>query len=103
LAAGFAAPVMDAERVTLTYTDPGALFADLRRSGQTSARADRRRGLRGRGFLARAHAALAAQARDGRIPVTYEVVYGHAWKGEKRQADDGRAVIRTDALHHKRH
>jgi malonyl-CoA O-methyltransferase len=102
LAAGFAAPVMDAEFVTLTYTAPDALFADLRRSGQTSARADRGRGLRGRRFLAQAHAALAAQARDGRIPVTYEVVYGHAWKGEMRQTDDGRAVIRTDALRHKK-
>jgi len=101
VAAGFAAPVMDAEFITLTYRDPDGLFADLRRSGQTSARADRGRGLRGRHFLDRTRAALLAQARGGRIPVTYEVVYGHAWKGEKRQSADGRAVIRTDQLRHK--
>ncbi len=101
VAAGFAAPVMDAEFVTLTYPDADGLLADLRRSGQTSARTDRGRALRGRGFLERTRAALGAQARDGRIPVTYEVVYGHAWKGERRPAAEGRAVIRTDQLRHK--
>jgi len=98
VAAGFAAPVMDAEIVTLTYADPEGLMSDLRRSGQTSARADRVRGLRGRGFLARLHAALVAQAAGGRLSATFEVVYGHAWKGEKRRSEDGRAVIRTDGL-----
>lgn len=98
VAAGFAAPVMDAEIVTLTYADPESLLSDLRRSGQTSARADRARGLRGRSFLERLRAALVAQADGGRIAVTFEVVYGHAWKGEKRRRDDGRAVIQTDGL-----
>lgn len=101
VAAGFAAPVMDAEFVTLTYADPEGLLADLRRSGQTSARVDRPRGLRGRRFLEQLRAALVAQAGGGRITATFEVVYGHAWKGEKRRSEDGRAVIRTDALRHK--
>jgi len=98
VAAGFAAPVMDAEIVTLTYADPEGLLSDLRRSGQTSARADRARGLRGRGFLEQLRAALTAQAGGGRIAATFEVVYGHAWKGEKRRSEDGRAVIQTDGL-----
>jgi malonyl-CoA O-methyltransferase len=98
VAAGFAAPVMDAEIITLTYADPEGLIADLRRSGQTSARADRARGLRGRSFLARLHAALLAQADGGRVAATFEVVYGHAWRGEKRRSADGRAVIQTDGL-----
>lgn len=101
VAAGFAAPVMDAEFVTLTYADPEGLLADLRRSGQTSARVDRARGLRGRQFLDGLRAALVAQAGGGRISATFEVVYGHAWKGEKRRSGDGRAVIRTDGLRHK--
>jgi malonyl-CoA O-methyltransferase len=101
VAAGFAAPVMDAEFVALTYADPEGLLADLRRSGQTSARADRPRGLCGRRFLEQLRAALVAHARGGRITATFEVVYGHAWKGEKRRSEDGRAVIRTDALRHK--
>jgi malonyl-CoA O-methyltransferase len=99
--AGFAAPVMDAEVITLTYADPAGLFADLRRSGQTSARADRARGLRGRRFLEQLRGAIVEQAGGGRISATFEVVYGHAWKGEKRQTKDGRAVIQTDRMRHK--
>jgi malonyl-CoA O-methyltransferase len=99
--AGFAAPVMDAEIITLTYADPASLFADLRRSGQTSARADRARGLRGRRFLEQLRGAIVEQAGGGRISATFEVVYGHAWKGEKRQTGEGRAIIQTDALRDK--
>lgn len=101
VAAGFSAPVMDAEIVTLTYADPDGLISDLRRSGQTSARADRARGLRGRRFREQLRAALVANGGEGRIPATFEVVYGHAWRGEQRRTRDGRAVIRTDALRHK--
>ncbi len=79
IAAGFAAPVMDMEMLTFTYTSGDALLADLRASGQTSARADRPRGLAGKRFNARLRSALAASA-------TFEVVYGHAWKGTPRAA-----------------
>lgn len=99
--AGFALPVMDAEIVTLTYAEPEGLVADLRRSGQTSARADRARGLSGRRFRERLRAQLIEQAGGGRISATFEVVYGHAWRGEQAARDDGRAVIRTDALRHR--
>jgi malonyl-CoA O-methyltransferase len=75
VAAGFAAPVMDMEMIEIEYRD-GNLLADLRASGQTSARADRPRGLGGRRFAERLRAGLAPRA-------TFEVVYGHAWKGKK--------------------
>jgi malonyl-CoA O-methyltransferase len=101
VSAGFAAPVMDAELVTLTYADAAGLFSDLRRSGQTSARSDRARGLHGRRFFEQLRAKIAAQAGGGRIAATFEVVYGHAWRGERRPHDDGRAVINTDALRHR--
>jgi malonyl-CoA O-methyltransferase len=94
VAAGFAAPVMDVERVTLLYADARALLADLRASGQTCALATRPRGLCGSGFAASLEAALARQTRDGRLPVTFEVVYGHAWKPAAARAPDGRAVVR---------
>jgi len=76
VAAGFAAPVMDMEMIELEYRESGKLVSDLRASGQTSARADRRRGLGGRAFRERLRAALPGRA-------TFEVVYGHAWKGRK--------------------
>ena len=76
VAAGFAAPVMDMEMIAMEYGQDKDLLADLRASGQTSARADRARGLAGRGFEARLRAQLVPRA-------TFEVVYGHAWKREQ--------------------
>jgi len=96
VAAGFADPVMDMERVTLVYADGEALLADLRASGQTCALAARGRGLAGRGFRAALGAALAAQRRDGGLAVVYEVVYGHAWKPAPTRAADGRAIVRFE-------
>ncbi|HEY8070042.1 MAG TPA: methyltransferase domain-containing protein [Burkholderiales bacterium] len=103
VAAGFAEPVMDMERLTVEYADGGALLADLRASGQTCALAGLAgeplrspRGLAGRGFLAALQARLAAQQRGGKLPVSYEVVYGHAWKPAPRRAADGRAIVQFD-------
>jgi malonyl-CoA O-methyltransferase len=94
--AGFAAPVMDMERLTLVYGSGAALLADLRASGQTSARADAPRGLAGRRFRAALEAGLAAQMRDGKLPATFEIVYGHAWKAPLRRAADGRSIVQFE-------
>jgi malonyl-CoA O-methyltransferase len=75
LAAGFADPVMDMEMLRVAYADADLLLADLRASGQTSARADRPRGLAGRRFAGELRRALREQPS-----ATFEVVYGHAWK-----------------------
>ena len=80
VAAGFTAPVMDMEMLDIAYRDPASLLADLRASGQTSARTDRPRGLAGRRFSEALRAKLAPKA-------TFEVVYGHAWKARAREPD----------------
>jgi malonyl-CoA O-methyltransferase len=90
--AGFAAPVMDMEILTMRYTDAGGLLADLRAGGQTSARADRARGLAGKGFGNRLHSALGVDAHVA-FAVTYELVYGHGWKGAPRKLPDGRDIV----------
>ena len=94
--AGFADPVMDAERLTLSYPGASEFLADLRASGQTCALAERPRGLAGRRFLADLRASLDATRRSGRLHVTFEVVYGHAWKALPRQAADGRSIVRFE-------
>ena len=100
IAAGFADPVMDAERLTVTYATSDALLADLRGSGQTSAREDRPRGLNGRRFLEALRTALDAERRDGRLAATVEVVYGHAWKPlSPSRTSDGRAIVRFERKH----
>ena len=85
VAAGFAAPVMDMEMLTLQYADAAHLAAELRASGQTLARRDRARGLAGRGL----RAALQAAGTSA----TIEVIYGHAWKAAPRKSADGRSIV----------
>ncbi|TVQ91951.1 MAG: malonyl-[acyl-carrier protein] O-methyltransferase BioC [Chromatiaceae bacterium] len=77
--AGFADPVMDAERLTLTYPALRDLMVDLKALGAHNVLAGRPRGLTGRRRLAAVQAAYETQRRDGRLPATWEVVYGHAW------------------------
>jgi len=90
LAAGFADPVMDMERIELTYASPRGLLRDQRLLGV-------RDGLFGpMGFREgrRVFSAWHSQKRDGRLPATFEIVYGHAWKAEPKASADGRAIIR---------
>jgi malonyl-CoA O-methyltransferase len=81
--AGFADPVMDQERLTLHWASPQALLAELRTIGANAA-ADRHAGLRTPRWRQRLHEALQARAVDGRIALTFEVVYGHAFKVRHR-------------------
>ncbi|MFT4173586.1 MAG: methyltransferase domain-containing protein [Rhodocyclaceae bacterium] len=91
--AGFAEPVMDMETITLTYDHVDGLLRDLRHAGATNAASTRPRGLSGRNGWARARAGYEQLRRDGRLPATFEIVYGHAWKAAPRTTEDGRAVI----------
>jgi malonyl-CoA O-methyltransferase len=97
LACGFAAPVMDMELITLTYADVDALLADLRATGQQNVLLERRRGLTGKGVLGAMRAAYENLRRDGRLPASFEIVYGHAWKPAPRLTDDGRAIVKMPA------
>lgn len=90
--AGFVEPVMDVERYTLTYPDVRALVRDLKALGAGNARPPRRKGLAGRSRFERLRAAYAADRRDGRLPATCEVVFGHAWAPRVVAGD--RRVIR---------
>ena len=92
--AGFADPVMDMEYATLTYDSPRALLGDLKAIGATNRTRGRPIGLMGRSRFARVLARLEALRHDGRIPATFEVVYGHAWKGEPRTSAEGHAIVK---------
>ena len=83
--AGFAEPVMDMERLTLTWATPGALLDELRELGANLHPA-RFSGLRGRAWRQRLEDELsrALTAADGRLALTFEVIYGHALKPAPR-------------------
>lgn len=78
---GFAEPVMDMERITLTYETPARLLQELAELGRNFHPA-RFAGLRGRGWKAQLEQALAQHLKgdDGRLSLTFEVIYGHALK-----------------------
>jgi malonyl-CoA O-methyltransferase len=86
VAAGFAEPVMDMERITLTYETPDRLLRELRELGRNFHPA-RFAGLRGRAWRARLENALASHLKtgpDGRLSLTFEVIYGHALKAQPK-------------------
>ena len=91
--AGFADPVMDMEIVTLEYDSVDRLLSDLRASGAGNAMQDRLRGMSGKRCWQDVRVRLEATRRNGKIPLTLEVVYGHAWKAQPKQTADGRSVI----------
>jgi malonyl-CoA O-methyltransferase len=92
--AGFTSPVMEMEMLTLTYADLKTLMRDLKCIGAHNAAASRRRGLFGKSAWARLERAYETQRLEGRLPATFEVIYGHAWAGDKTRLEDGRQVIR---------
>ena len=79
LRAQLAEPVMDTERFTLTYPDVFALMRDLKILGARNVSSGRARSLTGKGRIRAMQAAYEGFRRDGCLPSTYEVVYGHAW------------------------
>ncbi|WP_250532882.1 methyltransferase domain-containing protein [Caballeronia sp. AZ10_KS36] len=102
---GFEIPVMDQEVLTITYRSPESLLADVTRWGAypfqreafereaASGRADAE-ALRGA-----VHRALDALRRDdGTIPLTFEVIYGHAWKAVPRTTAEGHGIVRLEDI-----
>ena len=96
VAAGFADPVMEMECITLTYDDVRAVMQDLKSIGAHNATAGRAAGMMGKANWQRVSANYEKLRRDGKLPATFEIIYGHAWKAAPKKIQDGRAIIRTD-------
>lgn len=77
-AAGFAEPVMDMERITLSFDSPARLLQELRGLGR-NLNTERFSGLRGRAW----HAQL-LKKMESPLQLTFEVIYGHAFKPKPR-------------------
>jgi malonyl-CoA O-methyltransferase len=95
---GYTDPVMDQETLTLTYETPQKLLADVWALGGNPA-IGRRAGLAGRAWRDRLCAALAGQrGPDGRIALSIEVAYGHAWRAAARRGAAGETHISLEAI-----
>lgn len=97
---GFAEPVMDTERLVVTYPTPAALFGELRSTGSINAAVGRRKGLFGRAAFREVERRLESLRQTGAIPVTIEVVYGHAWKANlpPKRSPDGEVLVSLESL-----
>lgn len=84
--AGFAEPVMDMERITLTFETPQRLVQELRELGRNLS-VGRLPGLRGRAWhrqWLQGLMALAQPQQGAKLALTFEVIYGHAFKPSPR-------------------
>lgn len=77
--AGFVEPVMDVENITMTYEDCFSLMKDLKVLGSSNADIERRKSLTGKNKIKDMIAVYENFRVEGRLPATYEIVYGHAW------------------------
>ena len=99
--AGLAEPVLDVARYTLTYPDVFALMRDLKAIGAQNATTGRPRGLTGRQRLRTVEQTYERHRHEGRLPASYEVIFGQAW-GAVERADvehDGEFAIPVSAIH----
>jgi malonyl-CoA O-methyltransferase len=98
--AGFAAPVLDVERYTLWYTDVRGLATDLKAIGARNATAGRPRGLTGSREFAAMQTAYEVHRIDGRLPATFEVIFGQAWApaAARQRHDAGATHVSLDDI-----
>lgn len=94
--AGFAEPIMDMERITLTFATPQRLLQELRGLGR-NLHPRRFAALRGRNWRARLEQALAQRLADprhgGQLALTFEIIYGHAFKPAPRVRVEGSSAV----------
>lgn len=76
---GFGDPVMDMEMLTLTYPDLFSIMRDLKQIGAHNVTRGRARGLTGKRRMQAVSEAYEQFRQEQRLPVSYEVLYGHAW------------------------
>jgi malonyl-CoA O-methyltransferase len=96
---GFEIPVMDQETLTITYKSPESLLADVRRWGAYPFGRDASSGAASRRMHKALLAALEARRRDdGTIALTFEVIYGHAWKAVPRLTPEGHGIVRIEDI-----
>lgn len=101
---GFAMPVVDSDRVSVSYEHPMRLLADLRLMGETNVLHDRPRKGLNRAILARMCDLYAERHSDaeGRVTATFEILTLSGWKPHESQQKPlrpGSAKVRlADAL-----
>jgi malonyl-CoA O-methyltransferase len=79
LRAGLANPVLDVDRLTVTYRDSDSLYRDLTTSGARNSLVNRRKSLTGRKRFTQMEQAIFAGIPSSHLSLSLELVCGHAW------------------------
>lgn len=102
LAQRFQDPVVDMEYLTIHYPSLPALLSSLKKQGVRNLNPKRNPGLTGRHILRAVEKAYQVNClSNGKYPLTYEAVYGHAWKGEihhKNSNANGDIFVSVEAI-----
>lgn len=94
MAERFLDPVMDMEILSVHYKSLPHLLKALKSQGVRNVNPERNQGLTGKASWQQFENNFEAlRTGDGLFPLTYEVVYGHAWKGEQRQTTIGTETL----------
>lgn len=90
LAEHFLDPVVDMEMLTAHYASLPELLRSLKSQGVRNINPARNPGLTGKASWRHFEEEIASyRTEHGKFPLTYEVIYGHAWKGEQRRIKGG--------------
>jgi malonyl-CoA O-methyltransferase len=92
LQSGFADPVMDMEMLTVTYNDVKTVMKDLKQIGAHNVMQGRAHNITGKNKLQQMIQAYEQFRSDGLVPVTHEIVYGHAWVPEIKNTESAVVV-----------
>jgi malonyl-CoA O-methyltransferase len=80
---GFSDPVLDVDVYSLTYSTFKEIMYDLKHIGARNALQGRAKGMTGKGFLYQLEKLYEVYRANDKLPASYEVVYGHAWRVNK--------------------
>lgn len=95
---GFSDPVMDMEMITVTYPDAKSIMRDLKQIGAHNVNQQRAKGLTGKQTLQKLMTAYEDFRSNNVLPVTYEVIYGHAWVPENKATITGQCGVQQVSL-----
>jgi malonyl-CoA O-methyltransferase len=93
--AGFSTPVMDMETITVTYEYVDKLLSDVRALGGNPL-ANKNKGLMGKDARDLLRIEIERNRVDGKLPLTFEIIYGHAFRPVSRKTAAGESIVRLD-------
>lgn len=85
---GFNQPVLSTERLVFNYNDVESIMKDLKLVGAVNSGINRRRSLTGKNRYLKCVQAYEQFRQDGKLPATYEIIYGHAWVKDAGERSD---------------